>query len=255
MSSIKNDKNKITCVIVDDEPIGREIIENFVKQVDFLQIIAVCEDGFEALKAMQTNQVDLLISDIQMPGINGLELARSLPFPPVIIFITAHNNFAIDSFDLGVADYLLKPVSFDRLLKAIERARLLISARRDKNFNSSTNTPEDFIFIKANGKLNKIYYSDILYIESRGDYQKIYSSMNDVADTKDGSSFVTHSTIKALQEKLPSNQFIRIHNSYIVSINAVKAVLPTNEVELTSGVLLPVSASHKRKLFSSLGMK
>src|SRR6185312_8719152 len=114
----------IRCVILDDEPIAREIMETFTGNINFLELVAVCEDPFEALEVLQDKPVDLLISDIQMPEINGLELVRSLPSPPLIIFVTAHENFAVNSFELGVVDYLLKPVSFDRFLKAINKAKL-----------------------------------------------------------------------------------------------------------------------------------
>ena len=233
----------IKCLIVDDEPIGREIIENFVKLINYLKVTAVCEDAFEALDILQNKEIDLLITDIQMPQINGLEFVRSLPLPPVIIFITAHDEFAVNSYDLGVADYLLKPVSFDRFLKAINKARLQI------NLHKSNATPPDlenkaieYIFIKAKNKLNKIQYKDIFYIESIKDYLKIF--------TAEG-TLVTYSSMKAIEEKLPSAQFARIHNSYLVQINAVKAVMG-NTVELTNGMSLPISKSHKNELFIAL---
>jgi len=148
--------DKIKCVIVDDEPIACEIIENFVKELNYLELVAVCEDAFEALDILQNNPIDLLFSDIQMPKINGLELVSSLPSSPVIIFITAHDTFAVNSFDLGVADYLLKPVSFDRFLKAVNKAKLQIDLRKSASLPNSENKATEFIFIKANNKLNKI---------------------------------------------------------------------------------------------------
>lgn len=234
----------IKCLIVDDEPIGREIIENFVKQINYLEVTAVCEDAFEALGILQNKEIDLLITDIQMPKINGLEFVRSLPSPPVIIFITAHDQFAVNSFDLGVTDYLLKPVSFDRFLKAVNKARLQIDLHKRKNAASpdSENKAKEYIFIKANNKLNKIQYKDIFYIESIRDYIKIF--------TAEG-TLVTYSSMKAIEEKLPLAQFIRIHNSYLVQINAVKAVMG-NTVELTNGMSLPISKSHKDELFIAL---
>lgn len=231
----------IKCLIIDDEPIGREILENFVKEINFLEVIAVCEDAFEAFKILEENQVDLLISDIQMPKINGLELVRSLPSPPVIIFVTAHDQFAVNSFELGVADYLLKPVSFERFLKAINKAKLQIEMHRNVLLKSNAEIA-DYIFIKSNNKLIKIDYSSILYIESIRDYIKIFTS---------GKTLITYSSMKAIEEKLPSNQFIRIHNSYLVSISSVKAV-KGNMIELTSGKSLPISNTYKNKLFSAL---
>jgi DNA-binding LytR/AlgR family response regulator len=234
----------IRCLIVDDEPIGREIIETFVKQLNYLKVTAVCEDAFEALDILQNKEIDLLITDIQMPKINGMEFVRSLPLPPVIIFITAHDQFAVNSYDLGVADYLLKPVSFERFLKAVNKASRQIDLHKRKNVASpdSENKATEYIFIKANNKLNKIQYKDIFYIESIKDYIKIF--------TAEG-TFVTYSSMKAIEEKLPSARFARIHNSYLVQVNVVKAVMG-NTVELTGGVSLPISRSHKDKLFIAL---
>lgn len=135
----------IKCLIVDDEPIGREILENFVKKINFLELVAVCEDAFEALDVLESQPVDLLLSDIQMPEINGLEFVRSLPSPPVIIFITAYDEYAVNSFDLGVADYLLKPVTFERFLKAVNKARLQIDNLRKVSTTNNEN-PGHFFF-------------------------------------------------------------------------------------------------------------
>ena len=230
----------IKCLIIDDEPIGREITENFAKHIHFLEVVAVCEDALEAMDILENTQIDLLLTDIQMPKINGLELVSSLPSPPIIIFITAHDKFAINSFELGVADYLLKPVAFDRFLKAINKAKLEIEIRKGASLNP--NKSSEHIFIKANNKLNKINYSDILYIESLKDYIKIFTAEE---------VLITYSSMKAIEEKLPPMQFVRIHNSYLVSIKAVKAVMG-NTVELTNEVSLPISKSRKDELFAAL---
>ncbi len=234
----------IKCIIIDDEPIGREIMENFAKEINFLEVIAVCEDAFEALEILEGNQIDLLITDIQMPKINGLELVRSLPSPPVIIFVTAHDKFAVNSFELGVADYLLKPVSFDRFLKAINKAKMQIEMQGNFSLNSNAESV-GYIFIKAENKLNKIVFNNILYIESQRDYIKIVTS---------DQVLTTYSSMKAIEEKLPFNQFVRVHNSYLVSKKAIKAVMG-NTVELTNGKSLPVSKSHKDELFAALQIK
>ena len=233
---------KIKCLIVDDEPIGREIIENFVKELSYLELIAVCEDAFEALDILQNTPIDLLITDIQMPKINGLELVRSLPSPPVIIFITAHDKFAVNSFELGVIDYLLKPVSFDRFLKAVNKAKLQIDLRKGAASSNPENKATEYIFIKANSKFNKIQYKDILYVESTKDYVKIFTNE---------SILVTYSSMKAIEEKLPSALFIRIHNSFLVQVSAIKAVMG-NTVELINGESLPISKSRKEELFAAL---
>lgn len=236
--------NTIRCLIIDDEPIGREILENFVGKINFLELVAVCEDAFEALDIMENSPVDLLLSDIQMPEINGLEFVRSLLSPPVILFVTAHDQFAVPSFELGVVDYLLKPVSFERFLKAVNKARVQIESQRQLA-SSGNNEYPGYFFIRANNKLVKILYKDVYYIESVGDYIKIFTSEP---------SLLSHSSMKAIESKLPPDQFVRIHSGYIVSINAVKAV-DGQIVELFNGISLPIAKSRKETLFTALQIK
>lgn len=231
----------IKCLIVDDEPLGRRLLTSLVKKVKFLELVAVCQDAFEALDILENNQVDLLLTDIQMPEINGLEFVRSLPSPPVIIFITAHDRFAVSSYELAVADYLLKPVSFDRFLKAVNKARAQIDSQKQTSTESSRDM-SDYIFVRADSKLKKLVFNDILYIEAVKDYIKIFTS--------DG-MIMTNSSMKAIEEKLLPGQFIRIHNSYIISVKAV-ITLKHDLVELFDGTSLPVAKSRKDDLFAAL---
>jgi DNA-binding LytR/AlgR family response regulator len=233
---------KLKCLVVDDEPIGRKIIEDYVRRTPNLVLTASCKDAFEALEILQRQPVDLLFSDIQMPELNGVDLAKSLLNPPAIIFITAHNNFASDSFDLNITDYLLKPVSYERFLKALNKVVLQIDGKQ-KTASGDT-TPDDYIFVKANNKLNKILLSDILYIESVKDYLKIH-----VSETV----LMVYSTMKAIEEKLPVGKFCRIHQSYLVSVEQIKSLMG-NVVELTNGASLPVSKSHKADLYKMLNL-
>jgi len=241
--------NTIKCVIVDDEPIACEIIENFIKNINYLELVAVCEDPFQALKIIENNQVDLLISDIEMPIVNGLELVRSLPSLPLIIFITAHEKFAVNSFELGVVDYLLKPVRFDRFLKAVDKARLQIEKRKIE-MPGQQNKSSDCIFIKVSDNeskkdnLIKIKYNEILYIKAKNDYLDIH-----IATAK----IQTYSTIKAIQEKLPADSFIRIHNSHLVSLAAIK-LIKGNMLVLTNGDELEISKRHKAELLKALNI-
>ncbi|HZW66459.1 MAG TPA: LytTR family DNA-binding domain-containing protein [Hanamia sp.] len=234
--------NVIRCMIIDDEPIGREILENFVKKISFLELVAVCGDAFEALEIIESHPVDLLLSDIQMPEINGLEFVRSLPFPPAIIFITAHDQYAVNSFELGVTDYLLKPVSFERFLKAANKVRIQIENQRHPASAVNNNAYPGYFFIRANNKLVKILYKDVYYIESAGDYIKVYTT---------DLPLLSYSSMKMIESKLPPGLFIRIHSGYIVSINAVKAV-NGQLLELLNGTCLPIAKSRKEHLFSAL---
>jgi len=234
--------NVIRCMIIDDEPIGREILENFVKKISFLELVAVCGDAFEALEIIESHPVDLLLSDIQMPEINGLEFVRSLPFPPAIIFITAHDQYAVNSFELGVTDYLLKPVSFERFLKAANKVRIQIENQRHPASAVNNKAYPGYFFIRANNKLIKILYKDVYYIESAGDYIKVYTS---------DLPLLSYSSMKMIESKLPPGLFVRIHSGYIVSINAVKAV-NGQLLELLNGTCLPIAKSRKEHLFSAL---
>jgi two-component system LytT family response regulator len=250
-NSFQNHKSTIKCVILDDEPRSREIIGSFVKQVDYMEVIAICEDPFDALNILRNNQIDLLITVIQMPKLNGLELVRCLPYEPAVIFVTANDNYAVDSFEMGVVDYLLKPVSFGRLLKAIQRVEWLIR-REQENELINKKKVADYIFIKGDNELKKITYKEILYIKSAKDYIRIYITDNNIESYNCNSKFlVTYLSMKSIQEKLPSDQFIRIHNSYVVPINSIKAVTKKSVI-LTNGESLPVSQSHKDHLLAVL---
>jgi two-component system, LytTR family, response regulator len=235
--------NNIKCVVLDDEPIASEIIVKFVKQISFLQLVAVAEEPGEAIKILQDNAVDLLISDIGMPGINGLQLIQSLPSPaPTVIFITAHENFAVNSFELDVVDYLLKPVSFERFLKAITKARLKISAQKSEN-HYNENRVDDGLIIKKGENLIKIKFTDIIYLQAAADFLKIFVGPS--------THYVIHSTIKEIQQKIPSRLFVRIHNSYIAAIGEIKSVTK-DSVRLSDVIELPLSRSHKKELLQRL---
>jgi DNA-binding LytR/AlgR family response regulator len=233
---------KIKCLIVDDEPIGREIVEGFLAKIPGFELLASCEDAFEALEILQREPVDLLFSDIQMPKVNGLELVRSLPNPPAIIFITAYDNFAVDSYELSITDYLLKPVSYERFLKAVNKAVLQIKGKQEIKPNTTTDNP--YIFLKAEGKLNKVLLSEILYIESIKDYIKIHTLRN---------TLLVYSSMKAIEVKLPVDKFYRIHQSYIVSLDHIKSLMG-NVLELTTGLQLPVAKSQKSALYKILNI-
>jgi DNA-binding LytR/AlgR family response regulator len=231
----------IKCVILDDELMAREIIKKFIKRISYLQLIDIAEDPVEAIKILQDNPVDLLISDIQMPGVNGLQLIQSLPSPPLVIFITAHDNFAVDSFELDVVDYLLKPVPFERFLKAINKARLKIMHQKENHYNENE-VGEGFI-IKNKEDLIKVQFSDILYFEADADFVQIYNNS--------GGKYKIRSTINGILQKIPPHRFIRIHNSYIVAVSAIKS-LTVDSIRLSDSLELPVSRSYKKDLVKRL---
>lgn len=230
----------LRCIVIDDEPLGREVIESFIEKIPFLTLAASFGDPLEALDYLQNSEVDIVLTDIQMPKINGLELIQSLQNPPAVIFITAHRDFALDGFDTGAKDYLVKPVRFDRFLKAVNRAKDYIENTK----KISKETVTDRIFIKTEGKLVKILLKDILYVEAQGDYLKIATEKT---------SYTTLSTMKSMDEALKLPDFFRVQRSFIINVSAVQAV-NGNMVELNNGKVISLAISKKEELFSLLGL-
>jgi len=233
---------KLRCIVLDDEPIGREIIENFVKEIDFLKLVDSFEDPVKALMFLENNKVDIILSDIQMPKINGLDLVKSLENPPVIIFVTAHRDFALDGFETGATDYLVKPVRFDRFLKAVNKAKDYINLKQNSTVHQVNS---DRIFIKSDGKLTKILLDEILYVEAQGDYLKIVIN---------NESYTTLATLKSMDEVLTLPKFFRVQRSFIINMEAIRS-LNGNMVELTSGKSISIALNKKEELFQLLGIR
>lgn len=230
--------NMYRCVVVDDEPIAREIIESFIEKTPNLKLLGSFQNAVEVLNFEHKDNVDLYFLDINMPEINGLSLAKIINKKAHIIFTTAYRDYAIDGFNLNVVDYLLKPIAFDRFLQAIQKLpkeSQLVSA----NFNQEQKS--DFLFIRSERKMIKVSFNDILYIESLSDYIKIYLH-NEV--------IVTRETISNINDKLPQNLFIRIHRSYIISIDKIHSY--TNEFIEVSKKALPISRSYKESVLQKL---
>ncbi|WP_334126740.1 LytTR family DNA-binding domain-containing protein [Empedobacter brevis] len=230
---------KLSCIILDDEPLGREIIEHFSSKISFLDVKKSFEDPIEAMLFLQEHTIDLLITDINMPQINGIELVQSLRHPPAIIFVTAHRDFALDGFDSGAIDYLVKPVRFERFLTAVNRVK-----ERQKEVYDTETVVRDFIFVKANGKLEKIIFDEIIYIEAQGDYLKIVTK---------NEHFVTLSTMKSFEEHLVIPKFLRVQRSFIVNVSAIQS-FSGHTIELDNGKSISISVSKKEELFKILGV-
>ncbi|AZJ34962.1 LytTR family DNA-binding domain-containing protein [Tenacibaculum singaporense] len=230
---------KITCVIVDDEPIAREILESFIKKNPNLELISSCKNAVEALQIAQTEHIDLFFLDINMPEINGLSLAKIINNKSQIIFTTAYRDYAVEGFNLNVIDYLLKPIAFNRFLQAIQKvlnptnASIKISQKEENN--------KDFMFVRADRKMVKINFNDILYIESLGDYVKVFTNNNTV---------ITRETISNFEATLPSDYFIRIHRSCIVSISKISSY--TNEYIEIGKKAVSISRSYKEAVLQKL---
>lgn len=232
---------KINCIIIDDEPLGRDVVESFAKEVSYLNILGTFENPVEAMIFIKGNPVDLIFSDIEMPKITGLELLKTLENPPAFIFITAYREFALDGFDTGATDYLVKPVRFDRFLKAVQKAKGYIDLRRNSRISESKS---DQIFIKSEGKIVKILLSEIVYIEAQGDY------LNIVATSE---TFSTQMTLSLMEGNLTSKKFFRVQRSFIINLDFVRSI-NGNMVELLIGKSISVSITKKDELFRLLGI-
>lgn len=236
--------NKINCIIADDEALARNVIENHVSKLERLNLLAICTNGSEVYTALKNHAVDLLFLDIQMPHLTGIELLQSTQNMPPVIITTAYREFALEGYEFSVIDYLLKPISFQRFLKAIDKyeiwlcpARSISSTSHDINISKA----KDFIYVKADKKMIKIMLQDILFIEGLKDYVRINTS---------NKSVVTYQTITYFEEKLPADQFMRIHRSYIVSLRHINA-FSASQVEIDNNPL-PVGSSYAKEVAKKL---
>jgi DNA-binding LytR/AlgR family response regulator len=231
----------MTCIIVDDEPLARDILEEFAGKVPFLTVKASCKNGFEALEVLQKEKTDLVFLDIQMPDMNGIQLYESLSYKPLVIFTTAYSNHAVTGFELDAVDYLVKPFAFQRFLKAVNKAYEQFRAVQPAAPGSTRN----FMFVKDGTKIVKVNYDDILYIEGMKDYVKIMM--------RDKKMVLTLMSMQHMMEKLPAEKFVRIHRSYIVPLSKIELV-EKNRVVI-GGKHLPVGSSYKNGLMQALDEK
>lgn len=223
----------MNCIALDDEPLALDIIEAYVKKHPELNLIARCNNADEASKVLNSQHIDLMFLDIQMPGVTGLNFVRSLKNKPLFMFTTAYSEYAIDGFELDAIDYLLKPIAYDRFEKAIEKAKEYYTIKNNSGLTES-DLENDFIFVKANQQLIKLAYGEILYVEAFADYVKIF--LND-------RKIVTLQTMKKMEAKLPSDIFSRVHRSFIVSRKAVQS-FSTSVCEV-NGEKIPVGKNYK----------
>lgn len=215
------------CLIIDDEPAARDILRTYIADVNEVQLIGECKNALEARALLKENVADLLFLDINMPRLSGIDFLKTLNHPPKVILTTAYSEYALEGYELDVVDYLLKPFSFDRFLKAVDKAQ------RGLDITSPT---EQFITIKADGKLYRISYDEILFAESQGDYLTIH--------TKD-KNITFYETMKSFSEQLPESHFVRIHRSFLIAISKVEYV-EGNMVNI-GGEELPIGKSYKEE--------
>lgn len=235
-----HNKKKINCLLVDDEPPALDVLKSYIASVSSLELAGTCNDGLEAMDALREKTIDLLFLDIQMPHLLGTDLVRTLKNPPKVIFTTAYRKFAIEGFELDAVDYLLKPISFERFLKAVNKVmetNLRLTDTNDIRPDQPNNAQNAFINLRADRKNIKIPLDDILYVESLKDYIKV------VTKTK---NIVTKQSISSLEEALRGNHFIRIHRSFIVSINKIES-FTSDTIEIARQEL-PISRMYRHEV-------
>ncbi|MFC2097106.1 LytR/AlgR family response regulator transcription factor [Bacteroidota bacterium] len=237
---------KTSCIIIDDEPLAIRVIEKHIEKLPEFNIIAKCKNAIQAIEVLKNENVDLLFLDIQMPELTGLEFLKTLQNPPSIIITTAYRNYAVDAFDLDVLDYLLKPITFERFLKAINKfyhsKNSIKQIIKETKVQESDNT--EYINIKKGKTIIRILLSDIQYIESFKD--------NIVIHTSDD-SFTTKKQIGNFEEELPGENFIRVHKSFIIAIKYIKSISPTN-IGLKNKDI-PLGRSYKSYVLNRLDYK
>ncbi len=236
--------DKITCMIVDDEPMAREIISSFVGKIHNLELVATCKNVSEAFSVLQKESIQLIFLDINMPEISGLSLAKSIQHKSQVIFTTAYREYAIEGFDLQAVDYLLKPISFDRFLKAVQKYFDLHVSKEIIKQEIVSEAKETSIFVRSDRKMVKVRFKEINYIESLSDYVKIFT---------DKETIITRETISNIESKLPSNEFLRTHRSYIVSMPKIDSF--TNEFLELDKKAIPISRSYKENVLQKLAGK
>lgn len=234
---------KIDCLAIDDEPLALDIIRNYAEKVPYLNLLATHDNVLESLEYLKTHQVDLLFLDIQMEELTGIQLLNVLKFKPLVIFTTAYDRYAIQSYELDVMDYLLKPISFERFLKAVDKVYDKHQQKPDHGnpvLQETTNiTPTDYIFVKSEFHLEKVTLSEIKYIEGMGDYLMIHTIYRKI---------MTLQSFRKAEELLPASQFCRVHKSFMVAIDKIESI-ERNRIKI-GDVLIPVSESYRKIFFN-----
>lgn len=236
---------KIKCIAVDDEPLALDIIEDYISKIPFLELMKTFTNALECIEYLKEEKVDLLFLDIQMEELSGIQLLNVLKERPEIIFTTAYDSYAVQGFDLDVTDYLLKPISFERFVKAVDKVydklapKLFDQAKRDDV--SIYNPKNDFFFVKTEFRLQKVNFSEILYIEGMGDYLRIHT---------DKERIMTLQNFKNMESILPDSNFIRVHRSYIIALDKIESI-ERNRIRI-KGELIPIGENFRNAFFSIL---
>jgi len=231
----------INCIIIDDEPLARKGLREYISDVDFLQLAGEYDNPLKATEAITNGDIGLLFLDIQMPKITGLEFMKTLQRPIPVIFTTAFPQYALDGFELNALDYLVKPISFDRFLKAALKAKEYYEVRQKNETDKTVAEPNDHFFIKADNKLVKVSFNDILYVEALQNYVVVHTNEK---------KYITYLTFKSVEEYLPSSQFLKVHKSFIVSASKIDSI-DGNEIRIGAHHV-PISRNLKDEVMEKL---
>lgn len=233
-------QEEIKTIIIDDEFPARKLLSEYASKIANIKLCGVCDNAVHALELMQNEAVNLIFTDIQMPDLSGMEFIRSLKNPPLIVFTTAHSEYAIDSYELDAVDYLLKPISFPRFVQAVNKVQERIQLLRSKE--SETKTEKDYFMVKADYKLYRIDFVNILFIEGQSEYVTFH--------LKNNKKITAYYALKKLEEELPSRDFMRIHKSYIVSLANIESV--EGNLVTIAGQKLSIGKNYKDLLMERL---
>ena len=230
---------KMNCLVVDDEPVARKGIAEYVSEVDFLNLVGACENPLKAAAVLSEHSIDVIFLDIHMPKLSGIEFLKTMKNPPLIIFTTAYSEYAVEGYTLDIVDYLMKPITFERFLKSAQKALEIHSLK--KMAGQSRDAHADCFFVKCDSKFEKVFYNEVRYIEALQNYAVIH-----VLNRK----LITYITMTSLEHQLPKDQFLKVHKSYIVSIPQIKAI-EGNEI-LIGDARIPISRNLKDEVVNQI---
>ena len=229
--------NRHTCIIVDDEPLAQNVLKKYIGEHPMLELITICSDALEAQKVLTQQNIDLLFLDINLPRLSGINFIKTLTRPPLVIFTTAYPEFAVEGFELNAVDYLLKPFSFERFLKAVNKGIEKLNAENSTRERNRSG----FIFLKSDKKIHKVDLSNIHFIEAIGDYMKVVT---------DSGQLIVNETMKKLLKELPADSFIRVHKSFIISRNKIKFI-EGNYIQV-GDKSIPIGATYRNDVLASI---
>jgi DNA-binding LytR/AlgR family response regulator len=232
----------MNCIVVDDNQLASTVIEHLISQVDFLNLKKTFSSSIEAFNYLKQENVDLVFLDVEMPGMTGIELIKNLEKRPIIILITAKKDYAVEAFELNVADYIVKPVSLSRFMVAVSKAKELYESTSQKT-ETTTKNNIDYIFVRSNSVLSKVKINDIIYVQASGDYVNIYTKQK---------RYTVHITLKGIEGKLPSDKFYRLHRSYLVALDQVDAV--EEDTAYLEKHPVPIGEQFKKDLLKRLNL-